>query len=46
MDQLSRTIRDRDYITKVDLKARFQLMRMAMGYGTLTAFRTMFGLYK
>jgi hypothetical protein len=46
MDKLSRKMRDCDFITKIDMKAGFHLMRMAMGHGKFTAFRTKFGLYE
>jgi hypothetical protein len=46
MDELSRKMRDCDFITKIDMKAGFHLMRMAMGHEKFTAFRTKFGLYE
>jgi hypothetical protein len=46
MDELSRRLRDCDFITKLDMKAGFRLMRMAMGHEKFTAFRTSFGLYE
>jgi hypothetical protein len=38
IDEISRKLRDCDFITKVDMKAGFHLMRMAMGHEKLTAF--------
>jgi len=46
MDELSRKICDADFITKIDMKAGFHLLRMALGHEKFTAFRTRFGLYK
>jgi len=46
MDELSRKMRDCDFITKIDMKAGFHLMRTAMGCEKFTAFRTKFGLYE
>jgi hypothetical protein len=46
MDELSRKMRDCDFITKIDMKAGFHLMRMAMGHEKFMAFRTKFGLYE
>jgi hypothetical protein len=46
MDELSRQMRGCDFITKIDMKAGFHLMRMAMGHEKFTAFRTKFGLYE
>ena len=46
MDELSRKMRDCDFITKIDMKAGFHLMHMAMGHEMFTAFRTKFGLYE
>jgi len=46
MDELSRKMRDCTHITKIDMKAGFHLMRMAMGHEKFTAFRTKFGLYE
>jgi hypothetical protein len=46
MDELSRKMRYCDYITKIDMKAGFQLLRMAMGHEKFTAFRTKLGLYE
>jgi hypothetical protein len=46
MDELSRKMRDCNFITKIDMKAGFHLMRMAMGHEKFTALRTMFELYE
>jgi len=46
MDELSRKMRHCDFITKVDIKVGFRLMRMAMGHEKFTAFQTKFGLYE
>jgi hypothetical protein len=46
MDELSRRMRDCDFITKIDMKTGFHLMRMAMGHDKFMAFRTRFGLNK
>jgi hypothetical protein len=40
MDELPRKLRDCDFITKIGMKARFNLMRMAKGHEKFTAFRT------
>jgi len=44
MDELSRKMRDCNFITKIDMKAGCHLMRMAMGHEKFTAFRTKFRL--
>jgi len=44
MDELSRKMRDCDFIMKIDMKGGFHLMRMAMGHENFTAFRTKLGL--
>lgn len=44
MDELSRIMKDCDFITKIDMKAGFHFMQMAMGYEKFTANRTKFGL--
>lgn len=46
IDELSQKIRDCNFITKIDMKAGFHLVRMAMRHEKFTAFRTKFGLYK
>jgi len=46
MDELSTKLRDCYFITKIDMKAGFHLMRMAMGHEKFTAFGTKFGLYE
>jgi hypothetical protein len=46
MDELSRKMRDCNFITKIDMKAGFHLMRMAMGQEKFMAFRTKFGQYE
>jgi len=46
MDELSRNMRNCDFITKIEMEAGFHLMRMAMGHEKFTAFRTKFGLYE
>jgi hypothetical protein len=46
MDELSRRMRDCDFITKIGMTAGFHLIRMAMGHEKFTAFRTRFGLYE
>jgi hypothetical protein len=46
MDELSRKMRDCNYITKIDMKTGFHLLRMAMGDEKFIAFRTKFGLYE
>jgi len=46
MDELSRKMRDCDFITNINMKVGFHLMRMAMGHEKFTAFRTKFGLYE
>lgn len=46
MDELSRKMRECNFITKIDMKLGFHLMRMAMGHETFTAFITKFGLYE
>jgi len=46
MDELSRKMRDCDFIRKIDMKVGFHLMRMAMGHEKFTPFRTKFGLYE
>jgi len=46
MDKLSRKLRQADFITKVDMRAGFHLIRMALGHEMFTAFRTRFGLYE
>jgi len=46
MDELSRKVRDADWITQIDMKAGFHLIRMALGHEKFTAFRTRFGLYE
>jgi hypothetical protein len=45
MDELFRKMRDSDFITKIDMKAEFHLLRMAMGHEKFTAFRTKFRLF-
>jgi len=46
MDELSRKVRGADWITQIDMKAGFHLIRMALGHEKFTAFRTRFGLYE
>jgi len=46
MDELSRKIRNYNFISKIDMLAGFHLMRIVMGHENITAFRTRFGLYK
>jgi hypothetical protein len=46
MNELSRKMRDFDFITKIDMKAGFHLLRMAMRHEKFTAFRTKFGLFE
>jgi len=46
MDQLKDRIRGPDFITKIDLKAGFHLIRMLLGHEKYMAFRTKFGLYE
>jgi len=46
MDELSRSLRGADHITKIDMRAGFHLIRMALGHEKFTAFRTRFGLYE
>jgi len=46
MDELSRKMRHADFITKVDMKAGFHLIRMALGHRKSTVFRSKFGLYE
>jgi hypothetical protein len=46
MGEVSKKMRDCDFITKIDMKAGFHLIRMAMGNEMFTAFRTKFGLYE
>jgi hypothetical protein len=46
MDELSRKMWDCDYISKIDMKTGFHLLRMATGHEKFIAFRTKFGLYE
>jgi len=46
MEELSRKIGDADWITKLDIKASFHLIRMALGHDKFTAFRTGFRLFE
>jgi hypothetical protein len=46
MDELKQRINGADFITKLDFKAGFHLMRMALGHEKYTAFRTKFGLFE
>ena len=39
-------MRGADHITKIDMRAGFHLIRMALGHEKFTAFRTRFGLYE
>jgi len=44
MDEVSRKMRDCYFITEINMKAGFHLMRMDMGHEKFTAFKTKFGL--
>ena len=46
MEELSSRVRICDYITKVDMKSGFYLIRMALGHEKYTACHTKFGLYE
>jgi len=46
MDQLKQRLNGADFITKINFKAGFPLMRMALGHEKYTAFRTKFGLFE
>jgi len=46
MSGLQRRLFGADFITQIDLKAGFHLIRMALGHEKYTAFRTKFGLYE
>jgi len=46
MNELKQRINGANYITKLDVKAGFDLMRMALGHEKYTAFRTKFGLFE
>jgi len=46
MDELKQRINGANYITKLDFKSGFHLMRMALGHEKYTAFRTKFGLFE
>jgi len=46
MQELQDRLRGADFITKVDLKAGFHLIRMMLGHEKFTAFRTKFGLFE
>jgi hypothetical protein len=46
MDELKQQIHGANFITKIDFRAGFHLMRMALGHEKYTAFRTKFGLFK
>jgi len=46
MDELSRKIREADFITKINMRAGFHLMRMALGHEKFTVFRSCFKQYK
>ena len=46
MDELKIRVDGANFITKVNLKAGFHLIRMALGHKKYMAFRTKFGLYE
>jgi len=46
MDELKQRINGANFITKIDFKAGFHLMRMALGHEKYTAFRTKFALFE
>jgi hypothetical protein len=46
MDELKQQINGADFITKLDFKSGFHLMKMALGHEKYTAFRTKFGLFE
>jgi len=46
MDKLSRKSRGADFMTKIDMKTGFHLIRMALGHEKFTAFRTRFCLHQ
>jgi len=46
MDELKQRLNGASFITKIDFKAGFHLMRMALGHEKYTAFRTKFGLFE
>jgi len=46
MDELSRKIRGATFITKIDMRAGFNLIRMSLGHEKFMAFRTLFGLHE
>jgi hypothetical protein len=46
MEELSARVKGADFITKVDLKSGFYLIRMALGHEKYMPVRTKFGLYK
>jgi len=45
MSELQGRINGATHMTRVDLKSRFHLLRMALGHEKYTAFHTKFGLY-
>jgi len=46
MEELSARVSEASFITKVDLKSGFYLIRMALGHEKFMAFHTKFGLYE
>jgi len=46
MSELQARVAGADFITQVDLKSGYHLLRMALGHEKFTAFRTKFGLYE
>jgi hypothetical protein len=46
MTELKRKLRNTDFITKIDMRSGFHLIRMALGHEKFTAFRTRFGLFE
>jgi predicted nucleotidyltransferase len=46
MTELKRKLRDADFITKIDMKSGFHLIRMALGHEKFTAFRIRFALFE
>jgi hypothetical protein len=46
MQELQDRLKGAEYITKIDLKAGFHLIRMLLGHEKYTAFRTKFGLFE
>jgi len=45
-EKFSNRINKATHITKIDMKAGFHLIRMALGHEKFTTFRTKFGLYE